>query len=135
MITVPAYLLFRDLRNGRWLVCLNEPQRGLTLNDPVYLTEDLVDFQPVDPATGELVALPFAIGEGLLTLPDALYEACPRLTARVLEERRRYEMAERAEAERKRKASARAQREQHDQQLRSTMRRQSRTAARQLKLL
>ena len=135
MITVPAYLLFRDLRNARWLVCLNEPERGLTLDDPVYLTEDLVDFQPVDPQTGELLQIPFAIGEGLLTLPDSLYHACPKLTARVLEERRRYEMAERAAEERKRKASARAQREQHDQQLRSTMRRQSRTAANQLKLL
>lgn len=130
MVTIPCYLLYRDLRRQRWLVCFNRPEQNLTPNDPVYLPDHL-DFQPIDERTGEFRTWPLdrfasATGFGLITVSEHVADHLPDFLAREIEAQRREELAEWAEAERKRKASARAARREADQQIRALKTRKSR---------
>jgi hypothetical protein len=100
-VTVPAYLLCRDVTKARLLIGFDDPARGLTLNTPCYLGVGDLDFQPVSAETGELIRDRFAWGWGLVTLSRSLWHRLPDLTARKLEEEARERRALRAEADRK----------------------------------
>lgn len=123
MITVPCYLLARYPKDDRWLVCFNDPQRGLGRDDPCYLPGYACRFAPVDEQTGEILHdNPTALGDGLITMPDPTWQRLPELIARVLEQAARNAAADRAAEQRKRKYSAKGQRELHDKQIRAKQR-------------
>lgn len=119
---VVGNIITRDRYSDRWLVAFDDPERGLTPSDPVYLhrnefTYELVNL--IEPVTGEIHHT-VRLGPAKLAVSEHVWEMMPNFRVSVVDARERELRAqaqERKDAE-KRRTNARNLRRQHDAQIR-----------------
>jgi hypothetical protein len=121
MTDVPCYLLARSDKYAAYVICFNDPARGLSPDAPCFVFDDAIwRFVPFNQDTGEFGPPGlYRWGTGMISIAPQTLDALPKLVCKTVRERERAEAAERAAEKKKLEKNPKVVRRTEDRMLRA----------------